>query len=153
MEKILIIGAGGQLGTELTAALRDKFGRDAVVASDIREIAGQDGPFELLDAMDTERLHDLHEKYQFTQIYHLAAILSAKGENDPKWAWRLNMESLMNVLELGRDPQIQRIFWPSSIAASSLMVSPALSFFGELLQAAKIRINKKRLFVLRFFMV
>jgi len=116
MEKILIIGAGGQLGTELTQALREKYGQDAVVATDIREIPDQDGPFEKLDAMDKEQLGRLHEKYQFTQLYHLAAILSAKGENNPQLAWKLNMDSLMNVLELGRDPNIERIFWPSSIA-------------------------------------
>ncbi|MEJ2005221.1 MAG: NAD-dependent epimerase/dehydratase family protein [Cyclobacteriaceae bacterium] len=116
MEKILIIGAGGQLGTELTQALRGKFGDDAVVASDIREIPGHEGPFEKLDAMDMEQLKGLQEKYRFTQIYHLAAILSAKGENNPQFAWKLNMDSLMNVLELGKNPDIDRIFWPSSIA-------------------------------------
>ncbi|MCA6078063.1 NAD-dependent epimerase/dehydratase family protein [Fulvivirga sedimenti] len=116
MEKILIIGAGGQLGTELTAALREKHGKDAVVATDIREIQSADGPFEILDAMDADRLAELQSSYQFTQIYHLAAILSAKGENNPQWAWKLNMESLMNILELGKNSGVKRIFWPSSIA-------------------------------------
>ncbi len=116
MEKILIIGAGGQLGTELTQALRESYGSDAVVATDIRKIPDNDGPFEKLDAMDREQLRSLHAKYSFTQVYHLAAILSAKGENNPQLAWKLNMDSLMNVLELGRDQKINRIFWPSSIA-------------------------------------
>ncbi len=116
MEKILIIGAGGQLGTELTSALREKYGKDSVLATDIREIPASDGPFEVLDAMDADRLSELQSAYQFTQIYHLAAILSAKGENNPQWAWKLNMESLMNILELGRNSGLKRIFWPSSIA-------------------------------------
>ena len=115
MQRILIIGAGGQLGTELTAALRDIHGTDAVVATDIRAI-NSDGPSEILDAMDPDSLRRLHNKYRFTQVYHLAAILSAKGENNPQWAWKLNMDSLMNVLEFGRDQQIEKIFWPSSIA-------------------------------------
>jgi nucleoside-diphosphate-sugar epimerase len=116
MEKILIIGAGGQLGTELTQALRETYGSEAVVATDIREIPGNDGPFEKLDAMDMGQIRDLHAKYRFNQVYHLAAILSAKGENNPQLAWKLNMDSLMNVLELGRDQKLDRIFWPSSIA-------------------------------------
>ncbi len=117
MEKILIIGASGQLGTELTLKLRELFGTENVIASDIHEPSAiiKDGPFELLDATDKNRLIQLTEQYQFTQIYHLAAILSAKGEQNPKFAWDLNMNSLLNVLDIGKDYG-SKIYWPSSIA-------------------------------------
>ena len=116
MEKILVIGAGGQLGSELVIALREKFGQNQVVATDIRPLPEKYAPAVILDAMDNDALIALQEEHQFTQVYHLAAILSAKGENDPKLAWQLNMNSLMNVLELGRRPEVKKIFWPSSIA-------------------------------------
>ncbi len=117
MEKILVIGACGQLGTELTLKLRDLFGTEQVIASDLREAADliKDGPFESLDVMNKEALDQLIEKHQITQIYHLAAILSAKGEQNPKFAWDLNMTSLLNVLEAGRNG-VSKIYWPSSIA-------------------------------------
>jgi nucleoside-diphosphate-sugar epimerase len=116
MEKILVIGAGGQLGSELVIALRKKFGQDQVVATDIRPLPDKYAPAVTLDAMDNDALIALQEEQRFTQVYHLAAILSAKGENDPKLAWQLNMTSLMNVLELGRRAEVKKIFWPSSIA-------------------------------------
>ena len=117
MEKILVIGACGQLGTELTLKLRDLFGTEQVIASDLREAVDliKDGPFESLDVMNKEALDQLIEKHQITQIYHLAAILSAKGEQNPKFAWDLNMTSLLNVLEAGRNG-VSKIYWPSSIA-------------------------------------
>lgn len=117
MEKVLVIGACGQLGTELTLKLRELFGNEQVVAADLREPVDliKGGPNEQLDAMDKERLTQLTEKYQFTQIYHLAAILSAKGEQNPKLAWNLNMTSLLNVLDMGKEFGV-RIYWPSSIA-------------------------------------
>ncbi|UII21766.1 NAD-dependent epimerase/dehydratase family protein [Fulvivirga ligni] len=118
MEKVLVIGACGQLGSELTLALRELHGNDNVVASDVRPAEGQlaDGPFVILNAMDKEGLEEIIDNHGINQIYHLAAILSAKGENDPKFAWDLNMTSLLNVLELARDKKLNKIYWPSSIA-------------------------------------
>jgi len=113
---ILIIGAGGQVGQELTFNLREKHGQEKVVASDIREIEGMDGPFELLDAMNADQLRSIVEKYKIKHVYHLAALLSATAEKQIKFAWDLNMQSLFHVLELAKEKVIDRIFWPSSIA-------------------------------------
>jgi nucleoside-diphosphate-sugar epimerase len=117
MEKVLVIGAGGQLGTELVAALRDQYGHKQVIASDIKSLEDThlEPPYVKLNAMDEKALFEVVIKYEVTQIYHLAAILSAKGETDPLFAWDLNMKSLLNVLELGKQ-HVKRIFWPSSIA-------------------------------------
>ncbi|MEQ8580327.1 MAG: NAD-dependent epimerase/dehydratase family protein [Marinoscillum sp.] len=117
MKKILVIGACGQLGTELTLKLRDLFGVENVVASDLREAVDliKDGPYEQLDVMDKSRLDEVISTHDIDQIYHLAAILSARGEQNPMLAWDLNMTSLLNVLETGRD-RITKIYWPSSIA-------------------------------------
>lgn len=118
MTKILVIGACGQLGTELTLSLRNIFGTDQVVASDLRGEALdmiKAGPYEQMDVTDAKRLSDIVKTHQVDQIYHLAAILSAKGEQNPKLAWDLNMNGLLNVLEAGRQG-VQRIYWPSSIA-------------------------------------
>lgn len=117
MNKVLVIGACGQLGTELTLKLRDLFGVDNVIASDLRDPADliAEGPYERLDVMDKDALDLIIEQYQITEIYHLAAILSAKGEQAPKMAWDLNMNSLLNVLEAGRKG-VRKIYWPSSIA-------------------------------------
>ena len=119
MEKILVIGAGGQLGSELTFALAKLHGTTNVIATDIsdrsRKIFG-DLKFFTLDAMDKAAISDLIDKHNITQIYHLAAILSATGEKNPIWAWDLNMKSLLNVLELGREKKLNKIYWPSSIA-------------------------------------
>ncbi|ELR69742.1 L-threonine 3-dehydrogenase [Fulvivirga imtechensis AK7] len=118
MSKILVIGACGQLGSELTVALRQRKGNENVIASDVREPSGElaDGPFELLNVMDKKAMEAIIDKHSINQIYHLAAILSAKGEKDPKFAWDLNMTSLLNVLELARDKKLEKIYWPSSIA-------------------------------------
>ncbi len=116
---ILILGACGQIGTELTLALRDKYGTDQIVASDIRrsDLAElQDGPFEILDASDGDALRAVCEQYKVHTVYHLVAMLSATGEKFPMKAWDLNMQSLLHVLELAREGVIQKIFWPSSIA-------------------------------------
>lgn len=118
MDKILVIGACGQLGSELTMALGDLFGISNVIASDISEpkeaIAAF--AFERLDIMNASALAEVLDKHGITQIYHLAAILSAKGEENPKWAWNLNMTGLLNVLELAKEKQIKKVYWPSSIA-------------------------------------
>ncbi len=117
MKKCLVIGASGQLGTELTASLREKYGKNQVVASDIRDVTEeQSGPFEVLDAMDFDAIKIIVEKHQINVIYHLAAILSAKGEENPNWAWDLNMTSLLNVLNIAKEDNTIQLFWPSSIA-------------------------------------
>ena len=119
MEKILVIGCAGQIGSELTAELRKLFGDSNVVATDIRQ-AGADitdaGPFEILDVLDAKRLGEVVSQYGITQIYHLAAILSGNAEKKPLLSWEINMKSLMNVLELAREVKLHKIFWPSSIA-------------------------------------
>ena len=116
---ILIIGACGQIGTELTMALREKYGNTNVVASDIRE--GSDslmanGPFEILDATDYDALEEVIAYYDISEVYLMAAMLSATAEKFPMRAWNLNMNSLFNVLNLGKEKKIDKIFWPSSIA-------------------------------------
>lgn len=123
MTKCLVIGACGQLGTELTEGLRKKYGADKVVASDIHSSSegSQDGPFEMLDAMDFEAIKRVVEKHEINVIYHLAAILSAKGEQNPPMAWSLNMTSLLNVLNLAKENNSIKVFWPSSIAVLALL--------------------------------
>lgn len=113
---ILVIGAGGQLGSELTQGLRDHYSNATVIATDIREPAGHSGNFEHLDATDRDALYRLLGRYKVTQLYHLAAVLSAKGEQNPEPAWRLNMDSLINVLQAAVEFRIERVYWPSSIA-------------------------------------
>lgn len=112
---ILIVGANGQLGSVLTDALRSELGADRVIASDIRMSKPSKGPFELLDTLDPEQLHRLVRKYQITEVYQLAAILSAKGEENPKLAWDINMNGLFNVLEVAKACGL-KVFFPSSIA-------------------------------------
>ena len=115
----LILGACGQIGTELTLTLREKYGNDAVVATDIKEptlAELKNGPFEILDASDALGLRAVCEKYNVDTVYHLVAMLSATGEKFPMKAWDLNMQSLLYVLELAKEKVIDKIFWPSSIA-------------------------------------
>lgn len=118
-EKILVIGAGGQIGGELTLALRKRFGAEQVLASDLREesplIKGT-GPFTTLDALNKEAMLRIVQEHDITQIYHLAAVLSAVGEKQPLMAWNINMTALLNVLEIAKEEKLKRIFWPSSIA-------------------------------------
>lgn len=116
---ILIIGACGQIGTELTLALRSKYGNDHVIASDIREGSESlmaSGPFEILDATDYDALEEVIAYYEISEVYLMAAMLSATAEKFPMRAWNLNMNSLFNVLNLGKEKKIDKIFWPSSIA-------------------------------------
>lgn len=119
-DTVLVIGACGQLGSELTLALREMYGGANVVAADVSAPKQADlrdsGPFEKVDVLDTNVLADLASRYKFKQIYHLAAVLSATGEKNPKFAWRLNMEGLFNVLDLSLEHKVEKIFWPSSIA-------------------------------------
>ena len=118
-EKILIIGAGGQIGVELTLALRKIYGTDNVIASDIKPahpLLSDSGPFTLLNAMDSSGTHALVKKEGITQIYLLAALLSATGEKAPHKAWEINMHSLIHVLDLGVQEKLTKIYWPSSIA-------------------------------------
>lgn len=117
-EKIIIIGANGQIGTELVKTLRGIHGNENVVAADIRKVTEgeDDGPFELVSVTDMDALRGLFSKYQPTQVYLLAAILSAVGEQKPKLAWDLNMTGLLHVLDLAIEFKIAKVFWPSSIA-------------------------------------
>ncbi|KEO74857.1 NAD-dependent epimerase/dehydratase family protein [Anditalea andensis] len=119
MEKILIIGAAGQLGSELTKSLSDMYGTEQVIATDINPSAEDKFEFcrfEVLDVLDKTHLRKLVKEEKITQIYHLAAILSATGEKNPMFAWQLNMDSLLYVLELAREYKLNKIYWPSSIA-------------------------------------
>ncbi|TXB64031.1 NAD-dependent epimerase/dehydratase family protein [Vicingus serpentipes] len=116
-ETILVIGSSGQIGTELVEELRNQFGNDKVIASDIKEPQNvQNGPFEVLDILNKEQLLKIVEKHNVKEIYLLAALLSATAEKNPEFAWELNMNSLFNVLNLAKDGIIKKIFWPSSIA-------------------------------------
>lgn len=118
MDKILIIGAGGQLGQELTLALRALAGIDNVIAADINPApdALKGGIYEILDVLNTDALFSVIKKYNISQIYNLAAVLSATGEKNPKFAWKLNMEGLINVLDAAKELKLSKIYWPSSIA-------------------------------------
>ncbi len=118
-EKILVIGACGQIGVELTLALRKLYGESSVIASDLREenvLLKGTGPYVSLDVMNKEMLHVQVIRQGITQIYLLAAILSATGEKNPSLAWHLNMQSLLNVLDIGKEEKLHKIYWPSSIA-------------------------------------
>lgn len=118
-EKILVIGASGQIGVELTLALRKIYGNAQVVASDLREeneLLKGTGPYVSLDVMNKEMLHVQVIRQNITQIYLLAAILSATGEKNPNLAWSLNMQSLLNVLDIAKEEKLHKVYWPSSIA-------------------------------------
>ncbi len=115
-ETILVLGSNGQIGTELVSALRQVHGTNQVIACDIKEPLNASSPFELSDVLDKDGLLQLFKKYQPTQVYLLAALLSAIGEQKPKKAWELNMDGLLNVLDLCVDFKVKRVFWPSSIA-------------------------------------
>ncbi|MBF6609306.1 MAG: L-threonine 3-dehydrogenase [Flavobacterium sp.] len=117
--RILIIGACGQIGTELTAKLRSIYGTDNVIASDIRKLHNDvvnSGPFEVVNALDFNQIEELVERYKIDDVYLMAALLSATAEKNPAFAWDLNMNSLFHVLNLAKANKIKKIFWPSSIA-------------------------------------
>jgi nucleoside-diphosphate-sugar epimerase len=115
-ENILIIGANGQIGIELAESLRQSYGDNHVITSDIKAMENQIGIFETLDIMDKNALYDVLKKYQITQVYLLAALLSATAEKNPKFAWNLNMEGLFHVLDAAKEGVIKKVYWPSSIA-------------------------------------
>jgi nucleoside-diphosphate-sugar epimerase len=115
-DKILIIGSNGQIGLELAENLRKVYGDDNVVCSDVRMLENQIAPFELLDILDVQRLHEIVKEHQITQVYLLAALLSATAEKNPKFAWDLNMNGLFHVLDMAKEGIIKKIYWPSSIA-------------------------------------
>ncbi|MBN8694830.1 MAG: NAD-dependent epimerase/dehydratase family protein [Bacteroidetes bacterium] len=116
-ERILIIGAGGQIGIELTENLSKLYGNENVIAADLKPIpALSQNPFETLDVLNKEALFAIINKYQIKQVYLLAALLSATGEQNPSFAWKLNMEGLFHVLDLAKEKHINKVYWPSSIA-------------------------------------
>lgn len=123
MKNILVIGACGQIGSELTMTLRARYGKEQVIASDIRE--GEEslmnsGPFELLDAQDVDAIETVLIRHNIGDVYLMAAMLSVTAEKHPLRAWELNMSALFNVLNLTKDKKVRRVFWPSSIAAFGL---------------------------------
>ncbi len=118
-EKILVIGSSGQIGVELTLALRKIYGNNNVIASDLREeneLLKGTGPYVSIDVMNKEMLHVQIIRQNITQVYSLAAILSATGEKNPGLAWHLNMQGLLNVLDIAREENLHKVYWPSSIA-------------------------------------
>ncbi len=116
-EKVLIIGAGGQIGLELTENLSKIYGNDQVIPSDLKAEGNfANNPYEQLDALNKDALFKIVKKHGVTQVYHLAALLSATGEQNPMFAWKLNMESLFYVLDLAKEKHISKVYWPSSIA-------------------------------------
>ncbi|MUK88757.1 NAD-dependent epimerase/dehydratase family protein [Ornithinibacillus sp. L9] len=118
MKKILVTGALGQIGSELVTKLREIYGTSNVIGSDIRKIDGIDdeGPFEIIDVTDADRLYDVAKEHKVDTIMHLAALLSATAEKAPKKAWDINMGGLVNALEVARELDLQ-FFTPSSIGA------------------------------------
>lgn len=115
-DKILVIGSLGQVGRELVETLRTVYGADNVVASDVKDEPLEGGPFEVLDVMKADAVGAVVKKHQITEVYLLAALLSATAEKHIRFAWDLNMDGLFNVLELAKEGVIKKVYWPSSIA-------------------------------------
>lgn len=120
MKKVLLTGCGGQIGSELTLELRNRLGGSNVVASDIRDLSGcalsDTGPFEIIDVTDGQRIAEVARKYNIDTIYHLAAVLSAVGEQKPDLAWNIGVNGLYNVLQVAKETKMA-VFFPSSIGA------------------------------------
>lgn len=118
-EKILVIGSSGQIGTELVIRLREIYGSGNVIASDLKpagEPSADEGPFETLNVLEGERVAETIRKHRITQVYLLAALLSATAEKNPAFAWKLNMEGLFHILDLAKTGTLKKVYWPSSIA-------------------------------------
>lgn len=119
MKRILVIGAGGQIGTELVLTLRNTYGNEQVIAADVKENCPDqlnNGPYVQMDVLNREHVRNYIIQHSFDEIYLLAALLSATAEKSPDFAWRLNMEGLFTILDLAKEGYIKKIFWPSSIA-------------------------------------
>lgn len=119
MRKILVIGACGQIGTELVIELRKRFGKEHVIASDVKEFDKNqflDGPYQKMDVLNREEVRNYIISNKITEVYLLAALLSATAEKNPDFAWKLNMEGLFTILDLAKEKHLQKIYWPSSIA-------------------------------------
>ena len=116
-DKTLIIGAGGQIGIELAQELSLLYSNNNVIVADLKPIVAlPNNPFEVLDVLNKEALFSIVKKHSIKQVYLLAALLSATGEQNPMFAWKLNMEGLFNVLDLAKEKHINKVYWPSSIA-------------------------------------
>ncbi len=118
-DTVLVLGAAGQIGTDLVLRLRELLGGSQVIATDVRDqggIVSEGGPFQPIDVMDGKAMNDVINKYGVTHVYHLAALLSATAEKNPMFAWKLNMEGLFNLLDIAKENNSLKIFWPSSIA-------------------------------------
>ncbi len=116
MRRILVTGANGQIGKVLVAELRRVYGRDSVLATDIKKSAENNEPYEFLDILNENRLYEIVHDHKITEIYHLAAILSAHGEWNPLKTWNINLNGLLTILELAKKKDIQKVFFPSTIA-------------------------------------
>lgn len=119
MKKILVIGACGQIGTELVIELRKRFGNEHVIAADIKEFGNEQflgGPYHKIDVLDRESVRNYIISNEIKEVYLLAALLSATAEKNPDFAWKLNMEGLFTILDLAKEKHLQKIYWPSSIA-------------------------------------
>ena len=119
MKKTLVIGACGQIGTELVLGLRKKFGNEAVIAADLKAEPNEalaNGPYVQMNILEKESVRSYIIDNQITEVYLLAALLSATAEKNPDFAWKLNMEGLFTILDLAKDGYLKKIFWPSSIA-------------------------------------
>lgn len=118
-DNILVIGASGQIGTELTTALRRQHGAFRVIAADLKPVTPEleeEGPYEQLDVLNARAVGSVMDRHDITQVYLLAALLSVTGEQQPMKAWQLNVQSLLNILEMAREKKVARVFWPSTIA-------------------------------------
>lgn len=118
-DSVLVLGAAGQIGTDLVMRLRKDIGSDRVIASDVKQIGGElreSGPFVIADVLDFNTISRIIDQHQVKEVYLLAALLSATAEQKPKLAWKLNMEGLFNVLDIAKEKKGMKIFWPSSIA-------------------------------------